>query len=109
MYTVTKRLEVSAAHRLELDYDSPCGTLHGHNWIIEITCKSEQLNPNGMVVDFKQIKTLVQDVLDHKYINNVLGINPTAENIGKWICDRVPFCIRVKVQESEGNVAIYER
>ena len=31
-----------------------------------------------------------------------------AENIAKWICDTVPHCVKVTVQESEGNVATYE-
>ncbi len=109
MYTVTKRLEISAAHKLSLDYKSQCTNLHGHNWIIYVTCKSPELNHNGMVVDFKEIKTLIHDKLDHAYLNDVLHINPTAENIAKWICDTVPFCVKVSVQESEGNVATYER
>lgn len=108
MYTVTKRLEVSAAHKLNLDYESPCQRLHGHNWIIYITCQSPTLDANGMVIDFKKIKTLIHDKLDHRYINDVLKKNPTAENIAKWIYDTVPYCVKVTVQESEGNVATYE-
>ena len=34
---------------------------------------------------------------------------PTAENIAKWLCHRIPHCIRVSVQETEGNVATYEK
>ena len=33
MYTVIKRMEVSAAHSLKLSYQSKCENLHGHNWI----------------------------------------------------------------------------
>lgn len=109
MFTVTKRLEISAAHKLTLDYDSPCNRLHGHNWIIEVTCQREKLNRNGMVVDFKKLKNVVTDMLDHQYLNDVLGVNPTAENIALWICNTVPFCVKVRVQESEGNVAVYEK
>ncbi len=108
MYTVTKRLEISAAHNLALDYESKCKNLHGHNWIIYVTCQSKELNANGMVVDFKHIKNLISDVLDHQYLNDVLKCNPTAENIARWICEKVPYCIKVSVQESEGNVAVYE-
>ncbi len=46
--------------------------------------------------------------LDHAFINDIVKTNPTAENIAKWIHDQIPFCTRVSVQESEGNVAIYE-
>lgn len=107
MYYVKKRLEISAAHKLSLDYESKCTNVHGHNWIIEVCCKSDVLNNNGMVTDFTHIKEQVQDVLDHKYLNDVLVVNPTAENIAKWICTTVPNCYKVTVQESEGNVAMY--
>ena len=110
MYTVKKTFIISAAHRLVLDYDSPCERLHGHNWKVTVTCKKRQLNKNGMVIDFKQIKHLIEDKLDHQYINDVLpGLNPTAENLARWITDTVPYCVKTDVQETEGNVASYER
>jgi queuosine biosynthesis protein queD len=64
-----------------------------------------------MVIDFTIIKEKIHGRLDHKHINDVLGgINPTAENMAKWIADELgPKCFKVEVQESEGNVAIYER
>lgn len=108
MYYVKKRLEISAAHRLDLSYESKCENLHGHNWIITIYCKSGTLNPDGMVIDFTHIKKLISDELDHKELNKRFSFNPTAENIAKWICDQILSCYKVEVQESEGNVAIYE-
>jgi 6-pyruvoyltetrahydropterin/6-carboxytetrahydropterin synthase len=109
MYIITKTLEISAAHALCLDYESKCQSIHGHNWILEITCQSERLNANGMVIDFTEIKRRVHDVLDHKNLNDVLPCNPTAENIARWICEQVPFCVKVTVQESQGNSATYEK
>lgn len=109
MYYVQKRMEIAGAHRLQLHYESKCQNLHGHNWIVTVFCRSRELNEDGMVVDFTHIKKQIQDQLDHKMINDVLpGINPTAENIAKWICDQIPGCYKVTVQESEGNVATYE-
>lgn len=109
MYYVSKKLEVAGAHQLKLNYESKCSNLHGHNWWIVVYCKSEKLNENGMVIDFKHIKNMVSDKLDHQNLNEVFDFNPTAENIAKWICDNVPKCYKVQVQESDGNVAIYEK
>ena len=109
MYYVSKRLEISASHHLELDYESKCTNLHGHNWIVTVHCRAVQLNANGMVTDFTHIKTSISEVLDHNCLNDVLPFNPTAENIARWICDNVENCYRVDVQESEGNIASYEK
>ena len=108
MYYVSKRMEIAGAHQLKLNYESKCENLHGHNWIITVFCKSEVLNENGMVEDFTHIKKNIHDKLDHKYLNDVVSFNPTAENIARWICNQIPTCYKVTVQESEGNIATYE-
>ena len=109
MYTVIKRMEVSASHSLSLSYPSKCENLHGHNCIITVWCRSHELNEDGMVIDFTHIKQAVTDRLDHKNLNDVLPFNPTAENIARWICEQISSCFKVEVQESENNRAIYEK
>lgn len=109
MYYVSKRLEIAGSHKLTLNYDSKCQNLHGHNWIVTVHCRAEELDENSMVTDFTHIKRDIHDRLDHQNLNDVVPFNPTAENIARWICDNVKNCYRVDVQESEGNVATYEK
>jgi 6-pyruvoyltetrahydropterin/6-carboxytetrahydropterin synthase len=132
MYKVKKRIEVAGSHCLALDYESKCKNMHGHNWIIEVEISGEVLNTMGMLVDFTHIKEVVMK-LDHAYINDVVIVNPTAENICKWIHTELQYAIakawaisegvqptdveevgsyfpkvsKVTVQESEGNIACY--
>lgn len=116
MYYVSKRMEIAGAHHLYLPYESKCSNLHGHNWIVTVYCRSKELTGYGMVIDFTRIKKEIHDKLDHHNLNEVFpSMNPTAENIARWICDRVNDimtvgeCWKVSVQESEGNIAEYVR
>ena len=109
MYYVSKRLEIAGSHQLTLNYISKCLNLHGHNWIVTVHCKSATLDENGMVVDFTHIKNAITDKLDHRHINDIVPFNPTAENMARWICEQIPNCYKVSVQESEGNIATYEK
>jgi len=108
MYYIQKTIEISASHHLNLDYESKCTRPHGHNWLITIYCKSDKLNHNGMVIDFSEIKKKIKDKLDHQNLNEVIPMNTTAENIAYWVCQQITNCYKVKVQESQGNIAVYE-
>ena len=68
----------------------------------------EEILKDGIVFLMFLIKRQISDRLDHRNLNEIFDFNPTAENIAKWICDQLPQCYRVDVQESEGNMATYE-
>ena len=90
------RLEVQmffdSAHRLpdsENLITKKCASLHGHTYHCKVSFESKRNDRSGMVVDFKGIKTIV-DELDHKFINDLfeqwnLEMSTTAENIAKVI------------------------
>ncbi|MBU1124850.1 MAG: 6-carboxytetrahydropterin synthase QueD [Candidatus Omnitrophica bacterium] len=94
MYSVKVEGDFSSAHNLR-EYKGKCESLHGHNWKVELVVVKEALDPTGMVVDFKYLREklhTVLDALDHQYLNNLpyfKNVNPTSENIAKYIFDQV--------------------
>ncbi len=116
MYEVSVLLEFSAAHLLR-NYKGRCENLHGHNWKVEIRVSSKEPDKQGMVVDFKELKkrsAAVLDELDHTNLNDVeyfKKVNPTSENIAKYIYDRVKVQgLKIKavtVWESDTSSATY--
>ncbi|RDE12168.1 MAG: 6-carboxytetrahydropterin synthase QueD [Candidatus Thorarchaeota archaeon] len=108
MYEVHKTMTVAGAHHLNLNYESRCSSLHGHNWRITVVCrvKDDGLDVNGMVVDFTDIKKIVNK-FDHANLNDFV-VQPTAENIAKYLYEEIPHCARIEVEETEGNKVVYE-
>lgn len=105
MYRVTREIDFCYGHRL-LNYEGKCRFLHGHNGTAVIALESAQLDARGMVLDFSDIKNVVQgwidEHLDHRMILHrddpavaalarlgeplyLLDVNPTAENIARLI------------------------
>jgi len=63
----------AAAHRLE-SYHGKCENLHGHNFSVEALFEGEQVNEEGMLVDFAILKGYLKEVLeelDHTFINEI--------------------------------------
>ena len=102
MYRLSIKETFSAAHFLD-GYRGACASMHGHNWDVEVFIVSDRLNQMGMVVDFKDLKRITKKILselDHELLNRVLpeGLNPTAENIAKYLFDKfkTAFAIQEK-------------
>jgi len=117
MYNIKADAEFSSAHNLRECYKGKCEDLHGHNWKVEAVVEREGLDKAGMVFDFKFLKTELKAVLeklDHKYLNEIAyfqQVNPTSENIAKYIYDSlkqsIPELKSVTVWESENSSATY--
>ena len=115
-FTIGLFLDFSAAHNLK-DYHGKCERLHGHNWIVEARFAYQTLGSDGMAIDFKEAKKLLNDAiekLDHAYLNEIAalkGINPTSENIARFIYDGIKSKISsiksVSVWENENSRAVY--
>ena len=90
MYTLSVEKEIAAAHRLR-DYDGPCANVHGHCWKIRVEVTAEKLDQVGIAIDFEVIEKLLWRIIgpfDHRNFNDIAPfdeINPTAENISRYI------------------------
>jgi len=119
MYSLKVISYFSAAHKLR-DYHGKCELLHGHNWKVEVEIKAKDVGKDGMVVDFKVLKSLLKECLerlDHCYLNECPPFdkeNPTSELIAHYIFktlkDKIPPTTslrKVSVWESETACASY--
>jgi len=94
MYELKVDGEFAAAHFLR-GYEGKCENLHGHNWKVEVRIASDKLDDLDMVMDFKELKGLVAEVLemfDHRCLNELETFkkqNPTTENVARIIYDQI--------------------
>ena len=117
MYSIKVELSFSSAHNLR-EYKGKCESLHGHNWKIEAVASKGKLDKAGMLLDFKYLKSQLGEILeelDHTYLNEhpyFKKVNPTSENIAKYIYDRLQgkgLSVKaVTVWESQNCCARYE-
>lgn len=120
MYTLIVKATFSAAHRLEA-YHGKCEQLHGHNYGVEVVVEGEELNSEGMLVDFAVLKGFLREVitmLDHTCLNEISFFrerSTSSEHIARFIFDE--FAVRlptagartkeVRVWESDNSCAMY--
>ena len=90
MYEVSVEQTFAAAHALR-HYKGSCENLHGHNFKVQVVLEGDRLDPAGMLVDFLDVKALMQGImsrLDHQNLNEVPPFNaeknPSAENIAEY-------------------------
>lgn len=104
MYTLKLEHQFSAAHQLTHAYSKECNDfLHGHNWKVQVNIQVEEL-VNEMVIDFKKLKEIINQ-LDHKNLNNILDFEPTAENIVKFLQQKIK---KELIQEGKVIVTVWE-
>jgi 6-pyruvoyltetrahydropterin/6-carboxytetrahydropterin synthase len=94
MFEVTIEESFAAGHALR-NYKGKCENVHGHNYRCQVSLQGDQLDSTGLLVDFVELKRVVHTVLDrldHQWLNDFAPfdeLNPSAENISKYIYDEV--------------------
>jgi len=98
-----------------------CGRIHGHNWKVQVHVVAERLNEIDIAVDFHDLKKWTKEILeqlDHGFLNEIFPfteINPSSENIARWIFESLKKKINtdhvrlsaVTVWESDSASATY--
>lgn len=89
---VTKFFEFEACHHL-VKYSGACERPHGHSYKLYVTVEGVPNKNNGLVVDFKELKKVVNETIinkvDHYDLNEVMpqdfamgfSDNTTCENM----------------------------
>ena len=113
---ITKQFSFEMAHALR-NYDGLCRNIHGHSYKMDITLAGQPLQDesspkNGMVMDFGDLKRLVNEevisLLDHALVLNaktdaqlveilkqnyekivIMDFQPTTENLLNFIAGKI--------------------
>ena len=130
------------AHALS-NYDGLCRNIHGHSYKMDITLAGQPLHDesspkNGMVMDFGDLKRLVNEeiisLLDHALVLNaktdaklvealkqnyekivIVDFQPTTENLLNFIADKLKAKLservkltRIRLRETDTSYADWE-
>ena len=101
MYELKITSQFAAAHQLR-EIRGGCENLHGHNWKIEVSVIGGELGKDGLLIDFRLIKSETKkiiDELDHKFLNELApfeNIEPSSENISRHIFESLSQRLNTK-------------
>lgn len=94
MYTITIESSFRAGHQLTYAGGKK-EDLHQHDWQLKVAAQIEELDENGLAIDFIYLKAKTDEIaamFDNTQLEELdcfEGINATAENIAKYIYDQL--------------------
>ena len=94
MFTISVETHFQASHQLTLP-DGSKEPVHNHDWAVTASLSSEKLNNMGVVMDFQELKAMVDKTVagfDNTALESIVYFqrnNPSAENIAKYIYDKL--------------------
>lgn len=106
---ITKEFRFEGAHALP-GYDGKCRNIHGHSYIMYVTVKGSPINgtgspKDGMVVDFKQLKDIVNENIIDKFDHAL--IMHTGSPLSEELAGAYPNVMLVDFQPSTENLLCY--
>lgn len=107
--SLTKSFTFEAAHFLPTFPEGhKCRRMHGHSFRVDVVVAGDVPAEAGYLIDYGEMKEALGPVkvqLDHYLLNEIEGLeNPTAENLARWIFDRLkptlPLLQIIRVHET---------
>lgn len=116
MFDLSVEGTFSAAHQVK-GYPGDCAGVHGHTYQIRVIMRVSKLDNIGMAIDFRRIRTALDEILselDHKNLSDLTFFkerNATAEFVAMYIFNEMKKKINliraVTVWEGRNNSVTY--
>jgi 6-pyruvoyltetrahydropterin/6-carboxytetrahydropterin synthase len=124
-YELNKDMQFAAAHYVPSEQAGKCRFVHGHTYFANLTIAGNELDENGFLVNFAELKALIHDRFDHSLLNeNHAYFNdndpahfPTTENVARTMHSIVqayldqrpnrPVCLQVFLRETPTSYVVY--
>ena len=94
MFTVSVETHFRASHQLAMP-DGSKEPMHHHYWSVTADVSSEKLNNMGLVIDFHKLRAILDNAiagLNNTSLDRIeyfMQNNPTAENVAKYVYDKL--------------------
>lgn len=108
---ITKKFDFEAGHAL-FGYDGKCKNIHGHSYKLFVTVIGEPINDsshikNGMVIDFGDLKSIVNQEIIKPFDHSVIFNNQSPHKaIGEKLLVEGHNVIMVDYQPTSENLII---
>ena len=119
-FELNKDFNFSAAHYIPCEDAGKCMRTHGHTYFVNITIAGDELDHNGFLVNFADLKKLIHNQFDHHLLNDLepfKGKNPSTEIVAQTIYtmvndylskrDNQPKCVQVFLRETPTSYVVY--
>ncbi len=100
MFSVTVRDHVMIAHSFRGELFGPAQGLHGATYVVDVTFRARELDPNGVVIDIGAAHQALKDTLGPWAYKNLdelpefAGVNTTTEFLAKTVFDKLAATAR---------------
>lgn len=119
-FELNKDFNFSAAHYIPSEDAGKCMRTHGHTYFVNITIAGDELDHNGFLVNFSDLKKLIHDQFDHDLLNDLVqfkGKSPSTEIVAQTIYQMVqsylkdqknhPKCVQIYLRETPTSYVVY--